>query len=125
VPTWCVWIAQTTRIRTACTGTLVLWIPEAPGWWRGRPRAMTFAICGSGKRSVAINLKKPEGVAVVKELVSKVDVLIEPFRPGVMEKLGLGPSVLCELNPRLVYARMTGWGQTGDRCTALVTSGVA
>lgn len=43
----------------------------------------------------------------------KADVVIEPFRPGVMEKLGLGPDVLCGANPRLLYARMTGWGQTG------------
>jgi alpha-methylacyl-CoA racemase len=66
-----------------------------------------------GKRSVSADLKSPEGIAAVKRLVGDADVLVEGFRPGVMERLGLGPDVLLELNPRLVYARMTGWGQDG------------
>ena len=52
---------------------------------------------------------------VVKNMCSQADVLIEPYRPGVMEKLGLGPDILMGLNPRLVYARLTGFGQTGPR----------
>lgn len=90
---------------------------HGPPAWPRHPTPPSHApccVCASGKRSVAINLKKPEGVALVKELASKADVLIEPFRPGVMEKLGLGPDVLLEVNPRLVFARMTGWGQTGS-----------
>ena len=67
----------------------------------------------SGKRSVALNLKAPEGVAALLRLLDRADVLIEPFRPGVMERLGLGPDVVLRRNPRLVYARMTGFGQTG------------
>jgi len=67
-----------------------------------------------GKRSIALDLKSKEGLEVFKKLVEKADVLIEPFRPGVMEKLGLGPDVLLKLNPGLVYARMTGFGQGGD-----------
>ena len=66
-----------------------------------------------GKRSVAVNLKHPDGVASVLRLIEQADVLIEPYRPGVMERLGLGPEIACGRNPRLVYARLTGWGQTG------------
>jgi len=66
-----------------------------------------------GKRSIAPNLKSPLGKDVVERLVCDSDVLIEGFRPGVMERLGLGP-VECEaLNPRLIYGRLTGWGQDG------------
>lgn len=66
-----------------------------------------------GKRAVAINLKHPEGIATVVQLLRSADCLIEGFRPGVMERLGLGPAVCHEANPRLVYGRMTGWGQNG------------
>jgi alpha-methylacyl-CoA racemase len=66
-----------------------------------------------GKRSIALDLKSPEGIAALKQLVAKADVFIEPFRPGVVEKMGLGPDVLCALNPRLIYGRMTGFGQGG------------
>ena len=65
------------------------------------------------KRSVSVNLKDPKGVDTVLRLVEKADVLLEPFRPGVMERLGLGPEVACARNPRLVYARLTGYGQNG------------
>lgn len=66
-----------------------------------------------GRRCVTADLKDPEGVADVLGLIERADVLIEGMRPGVMERLGLGPDVCLERNPRLVYARMTGWGQTG------------
>jgi alpha-methylacyl-CoA racemase len=66
-----------------------------------------------GRRSVAADLKDPEGLAVVRGLVDRADVLIEGMRPGVTERLGLGPEDCLARNPRLVYARMTGWGQTG------------
>ncbi|KAM8871920.1 alpha-methylacyl-CoA racemase [Synchiropus picturatus] len=71
-----------------------------------------------GKRSLAINLKSPEGVAVLKKLCLQSDVLLEPYRKGVMEKLGLGPQELLKENPRLIYARLTGYGQTGTYATA-------
>jgi alpha-methylacyl-CoA racemase len=71
-----------------------------------------------GRRSVAVDLKHPDGVATVLDLVAGADVLIEGFRPGVMERLGLGPDVCLERNPRLVFARMTGWGQTGPYASA-------
>ena len=66
-----------------------------------------------GKRSIGINMKDPRGVETLLALVDKADVLLEPFRPGVMEKLGVGPKVAMERNPGLVYARLTGWGQEG------------
>jgi alpha-methylacyl-CoA racemase len=66
-----------------------------------------------GKRSIRINLKAGEGVGVVRKLIQGSDVLIEPYRPGVMEDLGLGPEQALALNPKLIYARLTGWGQKG------------
>lgn len=66
-----------------------------------------------GRRSVAIDLKRPEGVATALRLVDRADVLVEGYRPGVAERLGLGPDVCLGRNPRLVYARITGWGQDG------------
>jgi alpha-methylacyl-CoA racemase len=66
-----------------------------------------------GRRSVAIDLKAPEGADLVLRLVDRADALIEGFRPGVAERLGLGPETCLERNPRLVYGRMTGWGQDG------------
>jgi len=65
------------------------------------------------RRSVSLDLRKPEGSAAALRMVAQVDVLQEGFRPGVMEKLGLGPDVCLERNSRLVYGRMTGWGQEG------------
>ncbi len=66
-----------------------------------------------GRRSVVLDLRKPEGVAAALQLVQRADVLIEGFRPGVTERLGLGPDDCWQRNPALVYGRMTGWGQDG------------
>ena len=66
-----------------------------------------------GRRSVAVDLKHVEGLATARRLVDQADVLIEGYRPGVAERLGLGPEVCLERNPGLVYARITGWGQDG------------
>ncbi|NXS01661.1 AMACR racemase, partial [Oxylabes madagascariensis] len=66
-----------------------------------------------GKRSLALDLKRPQGAAALRRLCGGADVLIEPFRHGVMERLGLGPEVLLQENPRLIYARLTGFGQAG------------
>lgn len=66
-----------------------------------------------GKKSVALNLKDPAGVETLLRMVENADVLIDPFRPGVCEKLGIGPEACLERNPRLIFARMTGWGQDG------------
>ena len=72
-----------------------------------------YNILNRGRRSIALDLKKPEDVEIALQLIGKADALIEGFRPGVMERLGLGPEVCLERNPDLVYGRMTGWGQDG------------
>ncbi|MDX1383218.1 MAG: CaiB/BaiF CoA-transferase family protein [Thermoanaerobaculia bacterium] len=72
-----------------------------------------YDVLNRGRRSLALDLKKPEAVDTVLRLVEQADVLMEGFRPGVMERLGLGPEVCLERNPRLVFGRMTGWGQDG------------
>jgi alpha-methylacyl-CoA racemase len=71
-----------------------------------------------GRRAVAFDLKKPEAVEAALKLIDGADALIEGFRPGVMERLGLGPDVCFARNPKLVYGRMTGWGQTGPLANA-------
>lgn len=71
-----------------------------------------------GRRSVAVDLKHPDGTAVALDLVSGADALIEGFRPGTMERLGLGPELCLGRNPRLVYGRVTGWGQDGPLAKA-------
>ncbi|MBV2358812.1 CoA transferase [Thalassococcus sp. CAU 1522] len=68
-----------------------------------------------GKRSISLDLKAPADIAVARALIARSDGLIEGLRPGVMERLELGPDTAHELNPRLVYGRMTGWGQSGPR----------
>lgn len=75
--------------------------------------AMAVDTQGRGKRSVAINLKTAAGVSLLKKLCLQSDVVLEPYRKGVMEKLGLGPQELLKENPRLIYARLTGYGQSG------------
>ncbi|HEY6641269.1 CaiB/BaiF CoA-transferase family protein [Povalibacter sp.] len=65
------------------------------------------------RRSIVLDLKRPAGVQALLEMVGKADALVEAFRPGVAERLGIGPDVSLARNPQLVYARMTGWGQTG------------
>lgn len=65
------------------------------------------------RKSIVVNLKKPEGIELVLKLCEHADALVEGYRPGVMERLGLGPDVVLARNPRLVFGRMTGWGQTG------------
>ena len=70
-------------------------------------------VMNRGRKSIAVDLKNPEGVKAVLKLVATADILIEGFPPGVMEKLGLGPDVCLQVNPRLVFGRMTGWGQQG------------
>ena len=66
-----------------------------------------------GKKSVVLNLKDPAGIETLLRMVENADALIDPYRPGVCEKLGIGPDVCLERNPKLVFARMTGWGQEG------------
>ena len=83
----------------------------------GRPTADLFDpkidILNRSRRVVALDLKKPEAIETALRLVAGADVLVEGFRPGVMERLGLGPEVCLARNPRLIFGRMTGWGQSG------------
>jgi alpha-methylacyl-CoA racemase len=72
-----------------------------------------FNLLARGRRNIAVDLKNPEGVAAVLRLIDRADALIEGFRPGVMERLGLGPDICLGRNPKLVFGRMTGWGQDG------------
>ncbi|RYB93913.1 CoA transferase [Nocardioides oleivorans] len=83
-----------------------------------RPGGGMFAagradLLNRGRPSVALDLKKPEAVATVLDLVERADVLVEGMRPGAIERMGLGPDVCLDRNPRLVFGRMTGWGQDG------------
>src|SRR5712691_6079411 len=72
-----------------------------------------FGLLQRGRRNIAVDLKNPAGVDAVLRLIDRADALVEGFRPGVMERLGLGPTVCLARNPKLVYGRMTGWGQDG------------
>ncbi len=76
-------------------------------------RGSKFDVLNRGRRSLAMDLKRPEAIAAMLDMVEQADGLIEGFRPGVMERLGLGPDVCLERNPKLVFGRMTGWGQHG------------
>src|SRR6201988_272014 len=77
-----------------------------------------YNLLGRGRRSVAIDLKRREGTELALQLIERADALIEGFRPGVMERLGLAPDVRQARNPKIVYGRMTGWGQTGPLALA-------
>ena len=81
-------------------------IPEIPNIMAKNP-------FDRGKRSMRINLKTDQGVEIVAKMISRSDVLLEPYRPGVMEALKLGPDKALKINPKLIYARLTGWGQSG------------
>jgi CoA:oxalate CoA-transferase len=74
-----------------------------------------FIILNRGKKSITIDLKTPRGINICKELIKKVDVLVENFSPGTMDKLGLGSREMCKLYPRLIYASISAYGQTGPR----------
>ncbi|CAG9177621.1 CaiB/BaiF CoA transferase family protein [Cupriavidus pinatubonensis] len=79
----------------------------------GVKRERRFDLMLRGRKSIALDLKDPQAVAAVLDLVESADALIEGFRPGVTERLGLGPEACLARNPKLVYGRITGWGQTG------------
>lgn len=84
-------------------------------WGRSLPKGLSpwWPVIGRNKKSVGLDLRKPEGQALAKQLISKADVVIENFRPGAMEKWGLGYDVLSQENPGLIMARVSGFGQTG------------
>ncbi|MDQ2588201.1 CaiB/BaiF CoA transferase family protein [Saccharothrix yanglingensis] len=79
----------------------------------GAAPAVPGDVLGRGRRSIGVDVRRPEGAELVLRLVAESDVLVEGFRPGVTERLGIGPAQCLARNPRLVYGRMTGWGQSG------------
>ena len=85
---------------------------------KGSGRSSPADVTARGRRSVALDLKSPAAVETCLKLMERADGIIEGFRPGVMERLGLGPDVALARNPKLVYGRMTGWGQTGPYAKA-------
>ncbi len=94
-------------------GAEVIRIDRASGGRGGSQPISNKDILARGRKSIALNLKDEQGIALARKLCASADGLIEGFRPGVMERLGLGPDVLLADNPKLIYGRMTGWGQTG------------
>lgn len=94
-------------------GAEVIRIDRASGGRGGSQPISSKDVLARGRKSIALNLKTEEGVALARKLCASADGIIEGFRPGVMERLGLGPDELLSDNPRLVYGRMTGWGQDG------------
>ena len=75
--------------------------------------APQFDFMARGKQSIAVDIKQPDGLEIVRRLIAAADVVIEGFRPGVMERLGLGPDVCLRANPRLIFGRCGGWGDQG------------
>jgi alpha-methylacyl-CoA racemase len=94
-------------------GAEVIRIDRASGRTRSIDVDARLDVTARGRQSLALDLKNPQATLVVLRLCRDADALLEGFRPGVMERLGLGPEACMAANPRLVYARMTGWGQTG------------
>ncbi len=94
-------------------GADIVRIDRADKVYGGDPDTPSLDVLNRGRRSIGVDLKQPEGVETAMRLIEGADALIEGFRPGVMERLGLGPDACLERNPRLVYGRMTGWGQDG------------
>jgi alpha-methylacyl-CoA racemase len=94
-------------------GAEVVRVDRAERVGGGSPDLPPGDLLNRSRRSVGVDLKHPDGVETVLSLLESADALIEGFRPGVMERLGLGPDVCLARNPRLVYGRMTGWGQEG------------
>jgi crotonobetainyl-CoA:carnitine CoA-transferase CaiB-like acyl-CoA transferase len=105
--------APMAAMQLADLGATVLRIERREPAELGVPRPLRYNLLLRNRQSVALDLKDPEAIRLVLELVAESDALIEGFRPGVMERLGLGPDICLARNPRLVYGRMTGWGQDG------------
>jgi len=99
-------------------GATVLRVERPAPSGLGLDRPTRFNFLNRGRRSVVLDLKRAEGIALALALIGKSDGLIEGFRPGTMERLGLGPEACAQRNPRLVYGRVTGWGQDGPLAKA-------
>jgi alpha-methylacyl-CoA racemase len=94
-------------------GAEIIRIDRIGGSDLGVPTSKSTDFIGRNRRSIALDLKQPQAIGIVLKLIDRADALIEGFRPKVMERLGLGPDICLERNPRLVYGRMTGFGQDG------------
>lgn len=105
-------------MQLADMGATVLRIERLEPADLGIKRALKFNLLLRNRKAIALDLKDPESIRLVLDLVATADALIEGFRPGVTERLGLGPDVCLARNPKLVYGRMTGWGQTGPLAAA-------
>ncbi|HUF32747.1 MAG TPA: CaiB/BaiF CoA-transferase family protein [Acidimicrobiales bacterium] len=99
-------------------GADVIRVDRAQAVTGGDPATPPADVLNRGRRSIGVDLKHPDGVEAVLRLVESADALIEGFRPGVTERLGIGPDDCLARNPRLVYGRMTGWGQDGPYASA-------
>ena len=100
-------------------GATVLRVDRKEASGLGVPRPERFDLLLRNRRSIPLDLKQPAAVNLVLDLVARSDVLIEGFRPGVTERLGLGPDTCLEKNPKLIYGRITGWGQQGPLANAV------
>ncbi|NYT61600.1 CoA transferase [Alcaligenaceae bacterium] len=94
-------------------GATVLRLDKAGPPTAGIERPLKYNLVLRNRQSITVDLKSKQGIEFVKALVQDADAIVEGFRPGTMEKLGLGPDVFSKINPKLVYGRMTGWGQDG------------
>ena len=92
--------------------------------WEKRGLAAPWVAVNAGKRSITLDLKKPKAIEVVKRLVAKADVVMENFRPGVMDKLGIGYETLKAINPKLIYCAVSGFGQVGPDATTAAFDGM-
>jgi crotonobetainyl-CoA:carnitine CoA-transferase CaiB-like acyl-CoA transferase len=92
--------------------------------WEKRGLAAPWIAVNAGKRSITLDLKKPKAIEIVKRLVAKSDVVVENFRPGVMDKLGIGYETLKAINPRLIYCAVSGFGQVGPRARTAAFDGM-
>ena len=99
-------------------GATVLRIDRTEPSDLGVPRPLRYDLLLRGRKCLAVDLKHPDGKALALRLIERADALIEGFRPGVTERLGLGPEDCLARNPRLVYGRVTGWGQEGPLAQA-------
>jgi alpha-methylacyl-CoA racemase len=99
-------------------GADVIRVDRAGQVMGGDPESPPADVLNRGRRSIGVDLKSPDGVETVLSLVEQADVLMEGFRPGVAERLGIGPADCHARNPKLVYGRMTGWGQEGPYAQA-------
>ena len=102
-----------TAMLLADLGAEVVRIDKIPGARPGMGDAMATSAFGRGRRSIALDIRRPEGAEALLRLTDSADAVIEGFRPGVAERLGVGPEQVHARNPKIVYGRMTGWGQAG------------